>query len=306
MVCRAALNRQSDDVAGLLFAFFLGLGLDVPDHGGGVMIGVLLHAVNDVLPRFVLRHGGDALQLADLLGLEGFRLGFQSGHVVLPLLQLLFLLVQAVHLLVQLLFALLRAVLRALNVRPAGVDFLVQLGLLAKYFFLGFQDHFLFLFIRLAGGVIQKLFGIFFRPADLAFDHALVVAIARKSADQQSGQGNDCRNQPIQTDCLLSLFFSSSVRLRYQAPAYKKTVWLPYGELSDLIPPSVKCPSLKMDMPIHGQDAEAVIRNVLTHRILREPLYETADADSTELERLYQIKQSSRTIKPAGCRTQSF
>ena len=86
MVGGALLDGQCDDVAGLLFALVLGLGLDIAHHGGGVVIGFLLHAADDHLLGLILGHAGDAFQLlhllvAQLLGLvvEGLRLLWTFG-----------------------------------------------------------------------------------------------------------------------------------------------------------------------------------------------------------------------------------
>ena len=73
MVGSAFLNGQRDNVAGFLFALFLGVLLDIAHKHGGVVIRVLLDAGDEHLARFVLRHRADALHFGLLLGDENPR-----------------------------------------------------------------------------------------------------------------------------------------------------------------------------------------------------------------------------------------
>jgi len=193
----ALLDGQGNDIAGFLFALFLGLGLDVADHGGGVVEGILLHALNDDLLGLVLGHGGDALQFSGLLG--DHRLGF-----FLHLLDLGLLFVEAflagfhvVGLLVQGFFTLDQSAFVALHFVAALTHFALVLGLFAvafslglKDFFLGLQHLFLFVLIRLADGIVVEVLGVFFRAADFLFSDVLAVCPTDNKADDSTRQSD--------------------------------------------------------------------------------------------------------------------
>ena len=187
----ALLNGQRDNVPRLLFAFFPGPGLNVPNHGGGVVIRVLLHPLDQHLTGLVLRHARNALQLLQLLVLAFFQLirfllqiGGALGQRFLPLFQTVLFLVEG-------LLPLQDAALTALHLRPAVLALPIQLGLQAKHFFLGFQNGLFFLFIRLALRVFQQILGVLLRAADLLFAGLLAVQIAARRACGGRQQRND-------------------------------------------------------------------------------------------------------------------
>ena len=187
----ALLNGQRDNVPRLLFAFFPGPGLNVPNHGGGVVIRILLHPLDQHLTGLVLRHARNALQLLQLLVLAFFQLirfllqiGGALGQRFLPLFQTVLFLVEG-------LLPLQDAALTALHLRPAILALPIQFGLQAKHFFLGFQNGLFFLFICLALRVFQQIFGVLFRAADLLFAGLLAVQIAARRACRADQQHND-------------------------------------------------------------------------------------------------------------------
>ena len=198
MVRGAFLDRQGDDVTGLLFALLLGAAFDFPHRGGGVVERFLLHPFDHRLPGLVLGHGGDALQFGDLLLLDLLGFGFQLLHVgkfffqaFLPGGDGILALIQLGLALIQRFFPLLHAALGALQFGAAGAAFLIQFALELQYFFLGSQDHFLFAVLRFSRGVVQQLLGVFFRAPDLLFGYAFAIGVAHIRADQQSDQRDD-------------------------------------------------------------------------------------------------------------------
>lgn len=140
MIGGALLNRQRDDVARLFLGFFLGARFNVAHGCRRVVEGFLLHTVDDDLLRFVLRHGGDALQLCVLLGDKGFRLIVQAGgvlllafHQVAALLQVVLAVIKAVRTLVQRRFALHQTIFAPLHLGAAFTNF-VHLAVVIRLF----------------------------------------------------------------------------------------------------------------------------------------------------------------------------
>ena len=200
MVGSALLNGQGDDVASLLFALFLGTGFDFPHHGGGVVIGFLLHTLHNDLPCLVLGHGGNPFQLGVLL--LGQCLGF-----FLHFLDVRSLFVQAgfpglhvVSLLVQGFFPLEQAALVPLNLRPAVADFLIVFRFFPVIFrlslqdlLLGLQHLFLLVLICLADSIVIQPLGILFRSADFLLGLVLAVCVSAQGAHG----GNEQRNEYV-------------------------------------------------------------------------------------------------------------
>ena len=215
MVGGTLLNCQRDDVARLFLRFFLGARFNVAHRRRRVVEGFLLHTVDDDLLRFVLRHGGDALQLCVLLGDKGFRLIVQAGgvlllafHQVAALLQVVLAVIKAVRTLVQRRFALHQTIFAPLHLGAAFTNlvhlavvirlFAVNLILSLENFRLGFLHLFLFVVvcfalvvIRLADGILVQALGSFLAAVDLFFDHLLPVGVACEAAagtDEQDNQ----------------------------------------------------------------------------------------------------------------------
>ena len=202
MVGGALLNGQGDNVAGLLLALLLGAGFNVAHHGGSVVEGVLLHPLDNDLLGLVLGHAGDALQLLHLTAVHG--LGF-----LLELLDFRLLPVQTVlpgfhvvGLLVQGFLPLEQTALGALNLVAALAQlalvlslFPVVLRLGPEDFFLGFQNLFLLVLVRLAHGVVIQMPGIFLGAADLLLGDVPAIGVtagaARAAAQQQRQQNPD-------------------------------------------------------------------------------------------------------------------
>ena len=197
MVGSALLNGQRNDVAGLLLALLLGLGLDIANHGGRVVEGFLLHALDDDLLGLVLGHGGNALQLGGLLGQHGL-------GVLLHLLDFSLLFVQAflaglhvVGLLVQGFLALDQAALAALHLVAALAHFALVLSLFPvvfrlgpEDFLLGLQHLFLLVLIGLAHRVVVEMLGILLRAADFLFRDVFAVGSSGHKAAAGRRQGN--------------------------------------------------------------------------------------------------------------------
>ena len=213
MIRGAFLDGQGDDVPGFLFALFLGLGLDFPDGGGGVMIGFLLDLVDDNLLGFVPGQGGDPLQLGNLLGLQfvqlglapvqlgaaGVQVGRAAVQLFVPGVQGLLPGFQVVGLLVQGFLPLEQMALAALHLVAAVAHFPFVLGLFPIVFRLGLQDFllglqhlFLLVILRLLDGVVIQAFGVFLRPPDFLFGITLSIQIPPGRA--QGGAHQDQQN----------------------------------------------------------------------------------------------------------------
>ena len=188
MIRRALLNGGGDDIARLLIRLFLGALFDFAHHHGGVVISILLNAVDQDVFGFLAGHVGDALQLLLLAIVHFLRFGFQTFRLAMLFVELFFAQLQIVHLLIYLLLAGVYAAFQARNLAAAVANFLIQFVLQADNFFLGFQDSFLFLILRLARRFLQQALCVFLRLSKLLFHAVLAIHIARDRTDDQRGQ----------------------------------------------------------------------------------------------------------------------
>ena len=125
----ALLNRQGDDVAGALVRLLLGLGLHLAHHHGGVVVGVLLDAVDQDLLGLVGGHAGDALQLLLLAVVHLLGLGLHALRFLVLVVQGLFTGLQVVQFLVKCLFALVHPALKPRYFTAAVTNFFIKLRL---------------------------------------------------------------------------------------------------------------------------------------------------------------------------------
>ena len=191
MVCRALLNGGGNDVAGLFVGLLLGALLDLTHHDGGVVVGVLLHAINEDVLGLVRGHVGHALQLLLLAVVHALRFLLKAFGLLIFFVELLLARFQVVQLLVKLLLALVHATLHAGNLAAAIADFLVQLVLQADDLLLGFQYSFLFLVLGLARRLFKQISGVFFRLPDLLFHGVFAVEISGRKANRQRDNRDD-------------------------------------------------------------------------------------------------------------------
>ena len=207
MVCCAALNGQADDVAGFLFALFLGFGFDIADRGGGIMERFLLDPFDDDLLALFLGHPRNALELGVLLSDQLVRFLMLFAELFGLLVQPFLARVQGGCFLVERFLALEQPLLRPEDFRPALVEFTValfafaadlclftgifRLGFLFDFpnFFFGFQYFFLFLLVSLANSIVIEMLGIFFRTSNLGLRCLLAVRVTGERAG--SGTEND-------------------------------------------------------------------------------------------------------------------
>ena len=209
MVRRALLDGQGDDVPCALVGLFLGLGLHLAHHHGGVVVGVLLHAVDQDLLGLVRGHAGHALQLVLLAGVHLVGLGLQALGLLVLLVQGLFTGLQVVQFFVKCLFALVHPALEPRYLAAAVTNFFIKLRLQADDLFLGLQYGFLLFLLSLVGGVLQHIGAKFLRLADLLFHAVFAVQITGKQANGQRNQRNQCDDWPTQNSIpLLSNLFS--------------------------------------------------------------------------------------------------
>ena len=202
VVSRALLDRQGDDVPGLLFPVFLGLALDIPHHGGRVVVSVLLDLLNHDLLRFVAGHSGHALQLVQLAVFQLLDFLFLLCEVGDLFVQVLLAGFQVIRFLFQGFFPLDQAAFVLLDFVPALPDFALVFGtfpvifsLGLQDFFLGFQHLFLLVVFRFPDRVVIQAAGIFLCPVNFLFGVTLPVHIADQHTEDTRYNGNpDCKN----------------------------------------------------------------------------------------------------------------
>ena len=202
MVGCALLDRQGDDVAGFLFAFFLRLGFDLTNLGGGVMEGFLLDAVDHDLLRFIAAQAGDPFQFSHLLRFQLIQFRFFPGEISKLVVQGFFPGFQVAGFLVQGFFTLDQAAFVLLDLVAAFTDFpfvfrtfpvIFSLGL--QDFLLGLQHFFLLVVFSLAHRVVIQPLGVVFSPFNLFLCKALPVRVSHQAAEQAANnRGNDRGN----------------------------------------------------------------------------------------------------------------
>jgi hypothetical protein len=188
------------------------------------VIGFLLDLVNDDLLRLVAAHGGDALQLGDLLCLQLVQLGFLLSElgqlvvvIILPVLKALGLAVQGVLPLVQGFLPLVQMALAALNLVPAFPELPLRLRPLAvtvrlglQNLFLGLEDLFLLVLFSLADGVVVQAAGQILGAADFLLHIVLPIRVTAEAAagrGRQGYQNPDDRAQMAFTLLFLRILF---------------------------------------------------------------------------------------------------
>ena len=218
VIRRALLDGGGDDVAGLLVRLLLGAGFNLAHHDGGVVVGVLLDAVDQDVLGFVAGHVGHALQLLLLAVVHLLGLGLQALGLAVLVVELLLALLQVVHLLVELFLALVDPALLAGHLAAAVADLLVELILQANDLLLGLQHRFLLLVLSLAGRLVQQVPGVLLRLADLLLHRVLAVEVSGCEAGHQRNQRNDS------SDCNIHVFPSSHSNFRFSHSLQAKAV----------------------------------------------------------------------------------
>jgi hypothetical protein len=162
-----ALDRDGQDLAGLLLAALADGGLILQDQAAHLASEVLLDALQEQVARLVGGKAADPLQGLDLVGEDPLDLGaplpqfvLLLGQVALPDLEFAFLDVDDVELLVEQVGAFLQPLLLGAQVAAQGVGLGVEGFAAAEGLFLGVEVRLAADGLRLAVGVGDDLLGV--------------------------------------------------------------------------------------------------------------------------------------------------
>ena len=180
-----ALDRDPNDVAGTLVGLFASASLRVADDGRGLLLDVVLDAVDEFGARLVGGHAGDALETVALFRdrILEFLLGL--GDLTLHRRELVLALVQRLCSTVDGGFALGHAGFERLNLLAAFLVVVLRVLLELEYLVLGLEQGFLLERLGLLLRVLDRTLRVFHGTRGTALEQETVDGEAEGDADDQ-------------------------------------------------------------------------------------------------------------------------
>ncbi len=169
MVGCATLYGQANDVAGAFVGFLPGLGLNIANQQGGVVLRAALHGLHEDSARLFVGQTRYTLQLLELFGVGLLNLLLNVLNFLTRLVELFFLTFQRGQFAVDRVFLLYDSAFHALNLGTPVAYFFVDLTSELKDFVLGLYKRFLLFYLCLLRGFVNDLLGYFFGSTDFLF-----------------------------------------------------------------------------------------------------------------------------------------